>query len=70
MEGPPTAPEGLVQFLVTIAQSADVLNPHLSTPFLPEPSVDLELEMELSQSDEKDETDSLSFEEDITEVLP
>ena len=64
----PTSPEELVQFLVALAQSAEVLNPHLSTPCVPETSRELELEMESSSCEEQDEINSLSFEGDIPEI--
>ena len=70
LDGPPAIPEELVQFLVTLAGAADVINPHLSTPCLPEPSMELELELEPSSSDEQDDDiDSLSFEGDIAEAI-
>ena len=69
VDGPPVNPEELVQFLVTVAQSTDVLNPQLSTPWMPEPSAELDLEMELSLSGEQDDNDSLSFGGDITDAI-
>ena len=70
IEGPPVNPDELVQFLVAVAQSADVLNPHLSTPWVPEPSAELDLEMDSSSNNEQSDIDSPSFEEDgVDETL-
>ena len=74
IDGLPTDPAELAHFLIAIAQSADAINPHLSTPWVPEPSGELELEMDLSpreeHDEEHDEMDSLSFEGDIMEQVP
>ena len=58
-----------MQFLVTLAQAADVINPHLSTPCIPELSDEIELDMDESSNKEQEDEDSLSFEGDITDML-
>ena len=69
IDGPPIIPEEKVQFLVTIAQVAEVINPHLSTPWYQEHSKEIELELDPDSGDsDEEELNSLSFEGDLSEI--
>ena len=70
VDQPPTMPEELIQFLVTLAQTADVINPHISTPYVLEPSGELELDLEIGPDEEASDTmESLSFEGDMPDAV-
>ena len=66
---PPTCPEGLIRYLVTMAQSVDVINPHLSFPSVPETSMELELDAGTDSDEESAGVESLSFESATMEIL-
>ena len=66
---PPTCPEDLIQYLVTMAQSVDVINPHLSFPSVPETSMELELDVGTDSEAESAGAESLSFENTTMEIL-
>ena len=57
----PHTPEEIVNFLVKIAETAVVVNPHISTPLVEDPAV--ELELPLFDTASESSMDSLSFED-------
>ena len=58
---PPHSPDDMVNFLVQIADTAVVVNPHISAPLVEDPAAELELPHDETASESS--IDSLSFEE-------
>ena len=58
----PTNPEDIIEFLKALAMEAHDVNPHISMPFLPEITCDLELDW--VESDSGESLIPLSFEDD------